>query len=118
MEQNIPLKNIGRFYFKRTVNGNLIGEFSNYAEREIFTECADLTIAKQGKRRTNPFVGHYRSTWNQEDCLLLLKIEPTTRSKKLFTLTWTQKRTVKFEGEAMLCDDTLVGDYHDVVQRR
>jgi hypothetical protein len=30
----------------------------------------------------------------------------------VFTLKWTGK--ANFEGEGMLCDNILIGDYHDV----
>ena len=33
---------IGQFYFKRTTNGNLVGEFSNNFENRIYTESSDL----------------------------------------------------------------------------
>jgi len=43
----------GRFWFKRTVNGNLIGEFSNNVSESISTESADLITTPES------FVGVY-----------------------------------------------------------
>ena len=51
-------KLIGRFYFKQTSNRNLIGEFSNNIEKDIYTESADI-IKSNGK-----YLGVYISTWH------------------------------------------------------
>jgi hypothetical protein len=96
----------GRFYFKQTSNGNLIGEWSNY-ESEPATESADLL----GDYNTSTqFVGTYNSTWQENGVGIFskLRISNTAPSKK-FTLKWDN-----FEGEAMLCDNILIGDYHSV----
>jgi hypothetical protein len=60
----MPYEIIGRFYFKKTSNGNLIGEWSNNKSDEkqrTSTESCDL---KKGEDKS--YIGLYRSTW-QED---------------------------------------------------
>ena len=49
----------GRFYFKKTNNDNLVGEFSNYNELKVFSESADKI------RKTNDFTGNYNSSWQE-----------------------------------------------------
>jgi hypothetical protein len=101
----------GRFYFKQTSNGNLIGEFSNDHSTGISTESADLKSANE-----NLYLGKYDSTWQDNGkpgCFADLEIthKPNTNNK-IFTLKWRGKSN--FDGEGMLCDNILIGDYHDV----
>lgn len=96
---------LGRFYFKQTSNGHLIGEFSNDQSNAVMTESADLVERKEGK-----FNGVYRSTWQENGvvCSATLTIsQPTNRS--VFRLAWVG--ATNFKGGGMLCDDTLIGDY-------
>lgn len=100
----------GRFYFKRTSNGNIIGEFSNRQGDVVSTESADLTGHSTG------FVGSYNTTWQEvgKPHYATLTIAPCTRNPALFTVTWFRDRKMIFDGEGMLCDDILIGDYHSV----
>lgn len=107
---------IGRFYLKRTGNGNLIGEFSNNQSRnEIKTESADLIKSADGN-----YYGEYYSTWqeNGESLFANLKISPKEGNNKLFTLNWSRNGEPVFVGEGMLCDDILIGDYQDVINEK
>ena len=99
----------GRFYFKQTSNGNLIGEWSNY-ECEPSTESSDL---QDEYCPAIPFVGTYNSTWQENGVAIFaeLKITKKMNSKK-YCLDWKdQNKADCFKGEAMLCDNTLIGDY-------
>jgi hypothetical protein len=98
----------GRFYFKQTSNGNLIGEWSNY-ESEPATESSDL----QGEYQpTVQFKGTYNSTWQENGKAIIRELTITKLGKK-FKLDWTEIGNNKsdFTGEGMLCDNILVGDY-------
>ena len=102
---------IGRFYFKQTSNGNLIGEFSNNLSDGIATESAD-SIGK-----TNNYIGDYNSTWqeNGKRRFSNLKIsQKAGTSNTIFTLEWTDNGRQIFLGEGMLCDNILIGDYRGV----
>jgi hypothetical protein len=98
----------GRFYFKRTSNRNLLGEFSNHQSALIYTESADATV------QSDDFVGSYRSTWQEAGTPLFadLVISRCPRNQNLFEVVWSRARTVIFTGEGMLCDEVLIGDYH------
>lgn len=101
----------GRFYFKRTITDNLLGEFSNYFESNIFTECADKI--NQG----GAFIGKYYSTWqeNGNPVFALLKIKYRTQTNnKIFVLEWFVEGKLKYQGEAFICDEILVGDYKEL----
>ncbi len=104
-------KIIGRFYFKKTQNNNLIGEFSNNLHNRNYTESADSICA------TENFIGEYYSTWqdNGKATFAKLKIEYKEGSgTSLFKLEWFSEKEEKiFEGEGFLCDDMLIGDYRD-----
>jgi hypothetical protein len=105
-------KTIGRFYFKQTSNGNLLGEWSNYGS-EPATESADL----QGNfNPTIQFEGIYHSTWQENGIGVFseLTITRVEKSKK-FDLYWKHKdKSDYFKGQAMLCDKILIGDYSSV----
>jgi hypothetical protein len=110
-------KIIGRFYLKQTSNGNLIGEWSNNTRAEIFTESCDLREKESSalrKSANDRFLGVYYSTWQEggQPCFANLTISPKTGNDKLFTLKW--RGIANFDGEGMLCDDILIGDYHQV----
>jgi len=96
----------GRFYLKKTVNGNLLGEWSNDSTPGIFTESCDMD--------GNPdrcFEGEYFSTWREERgaCSAELTI---TRQGHVFVLQW-RGDDGNFDGCGMLqSDEVLSGDYH------
>lgn len=103
----------GRFYFKLSINGNLAGEYSHQDSKHSWVETA---------QRTSPaacgFEGDYRSAWiqeNEEVCSAELKITRKAGSTGIFSLVWTPPgETAQFEGEAMLCDQILIGNYRSV----
>ena len=100
---------IGRFYFTRTENGNLIGEFSNNRSESIQTESAETTA------QTVNYIGTYRSTWNDGTAIeaeLTIEIKPNTNNQ-IFTLIWRIGNDIAFWGEGMLCRQILIGDYRD-----
>lgn len=99
----------GRFYFKRTSNGNLLGEFSNNFSSGAATESSDLI------GESNGFIGEYNSTWceGSTPCFARLSITAKPGCKGIFRLEWRHS-PYDFDGEAMLCDDMLVGDYRHV----
>jgi hypothetical protein len=108
---NIMPTIIGRFFFKKTSNGNLIGEFSNRQSAGIYTESSDLIGNDSG------YIGKYYSTWQEEGESLFANLEILQKpqcNNKIFTLEWRRGGQLKFEGEGMLCDDILIGDYHSV----
>ena len=96
-------KLIGTFYFKRTLHGNIIGEFTNNDSSKIMTESATP------KSSTIDFEGEYNSNW----------FDITTHSADLniekngnkFKINWTELHNPSYEGEAILVDDLLVGYY-------
>lgn len=100
-------KLIGRFYFIKTSNGNLIGEFSNNLANRIFTEGANLEGTSDG------FIGDYITTWitgnNPESAKLTIRYKANTNDR-IFTLNWTSNNQ-SYVGEGMLCEDKLIGDY-------
>jgi hypothetical protein len=104
----MPNKIYGRFYFKKTSNGNLIGEWSNRESVEVSTESADLF--EPGEDPKVPFVGKYHTTWqeNGNPRHQVLDIKKKQQNSPIYALRWGNDA---FTGEAMLCDDILVGDY-------
>ena len=105
-------KLIGRFYFKCTNNGNLIGEFSNNISSGIYSESADLNVTD--KKGEDPFIGNYISTWREngrpKSANLLIEYKLDTNSQ-IYSLTWKLKGNINYFGEGMLCDNILIGDY-------
>lgn len=109
----MPINLLGKFYFKKTTNGNLLGEFSNNIDNIILTESADLD-----QDDSESYLGDYNSTWQQngKPCFANLKIsqKPGIRNK-IFILNWKVKGGILiFKGEGMLCDNILIGDYQKV----
>jgi hypothetical protein len=102
---------IGRFYFKQTKNGNLIGEFSNNHTNENITECANI---KSEFDKNNKFIGNYETVWMESKAnFLILKIEYKTVNKQIFKLTWSNSNKIIFYGEGFIVDKILIGDYRD-----
>jgi len=101
---------IGRFYFKKTQNGNLIGEFSHSGSLINLTESADIDGYNDN------FIGNYYTTW-QENKLPLsaeLKIEFKPKSgDRIYNLTWKEGGNEIFLGEGFLFDNILIGDYRN-----
>ncbi len=105
----------GRLYLKITDSGNLIGEYSNQHSKKPLPESAfrDLTPDK------HPGIsGTYESTWyepkSDRASQAVLRISPKEDCFNIYVLEWSDTRSKKviFKGEAMLCGDLLIGDYH------
>jgi hypothetical protein len=103
---------IGRFYFKRTTSGNLIGEFSNNTMNRNCTEGADRIYPDTGT-----FVGTYMTTWSEINTpqVSQMVIMPKSGCINIFTVEWTDlaNKNIIFSGEGMMVHDILIGDYRD-----
>ena len=105
------MKLIGRFYFKQTINGNLIGEFSNNLISRIITESSNL----EGEF-SNPFIGRFRTIWHQElaNTLVLTISNRRETENRIFELIWRDdEENEVFYGEGFIVDGILIGDYRD-----
>jgi len=103
-------KVIGRFYFKKTDSGNLIGEFSNnHHNLRPSTESADLLVESQ----QDGFIGVYHTTWQEGGIPFIaeLHISAKNENRLILSLQWCIRGKSAFEGEAMLCDGMLIGNY-------
>jgi len=106
---------IGRFYFKITPSGNLIGEYShrNPSSQGSFAEAA--TRSSPG----SSWVGDYRTVWCEgpSNSAESAYLKITQSASGVFSVLWCESlqpnAKVIFDGEAILCDGMLVGDYHD-----
>ncbi len=99
-------KIIGRFYFKKTCNGNLIGEFSNDHGPDVSTESCDLIGSSNG------YIGKYHSTWQEKEESLFANLTIEKKgSSHLFALNWSRDDHSVFVGEGMMCDEILIGNY-------
>ena len=104
---------IGRFWFKKTQNGNLIGEFSNSSSDEISSESADNQLINSSK----DFQGKYKSTWQEKgehlisDLIIMLKQNTITN---IYSLEWRDlDGDIIYIGEGIIVDNILIGDYRD-----
>ena len=106
----------GRFYFKLTDAGNLIGEYSNNTPSNIRTESASRNVPSDPKE----FAGNYTSSWyepgNSKCIAASLSIVPKPNYPRQYILEWCKLDTLRkiFLGEAMLCDGILIGNYWSV----
>jgi hypothetical protein len=103
---------LGRFYFKLTESGNLLGEYSNNAMGRISTESADRIPSLA----TRDFIGNYNSTWFEQGAeLLTLSISRKPRTNEMiFLLIWSDSNNVPlFMGEGFICENLLIGNYWD-----
>jgi len=96
----------GSFYFKLTVNGNLIGEFTNNHSDGITVEAANRNDVG------NSFIGNYQTSWREGNTYSAdLSITFRENSNQLkFELLW--KGTNIFRGEGFLVDGILIGHYY------
>jgi hypothetical protein len=106
---------IGRFYFKKTHNGNLIGEFSNNRINIISSESADV----HGENDSDDFIGIYNTTWQQDGQPFFAKLTISYKqntSQRIYTLEWTDRNSnLIFVGEGFVFEDNLIGDYRDFI---
>lgn len=102
---------IGRFYFKMTKTGNLIGEYSNSGMKEVDTESANSISENHG------FIGTYRSTWSEGNKFVSATLHINYKlhtNNSIYSLEWKDtSNNVMHWGEGMLVDDLLIGDYRD-----
>lgn len=56
------------------------------------------------------------STWQRKGLSTVadLVIQQNAKNKKLYKLFWRRATECSFEGDGMLCDMTLIGDYREV----
>jgi len=105
-------KVIGHFYLKKTVNRNLLGEFTNETTENIFTESADL----QSPIGDDSFSGIYLTTWreNRDSYIYELRVSINEKSNNLkYNLLWKNIKdsNVIFIGEGFLVNNMLIGHY-------
>ena len=107
---------IGRFYFKKTENGNLFGEYSNNLSTNNTPECALLTSMN------NNFIGTYKTNWVDESQVShsgSINIYPKIIGEKvvpnIFKIDWVEDNieTSKLYGEGFIIDGILIGDYRN-----
>lgn len=122
------MKVYGRFYFELTVNGNLLGEYSNRNSQWVDVEAARRISGSQaGPSEGSPvaygFVGDYNSVWTEGESNVMHGILTIGRKNvpgEIFEVTWSSsdRRRELFVGEAMLVNAKLIGDYHSVDESR
>ncbi len=109
MANQYPL--IGSFFFKKTQNGNLIGEFSNNQSDIISTESADRTDPSD----FSDFVGVYNATWQQNGETFFRTLSISLKQNNLhriYELRWVDSnRHPTFYGEGFLVENILIGHY-------
>jgi len=105
-------KVIGRFYFKLSDNGNLLGEYSNAGSTECDVEAAKR-IHTSEETSVEPFEGEYTSTWTEGKKVesATLKITRRPNSAGIFSVIWCDGNRELFTGEAMVVDRILIGNY-------
>ncbi len=106
----------GRFYLKKTSNGNLLGEWSNdHSGEKVSTESCDLIAGSLdfSENAKGSHAADYYSTWQENGNAVLAQLK-ISQNNRLFSLDWQCKPPAHFEGQGMLCDDILIGDYHQV----
>jgi hypothetical protein len=107
----------GRFYFKITSNGNLLGEYDDEEMTYTGTESAVRLDQGISNKTTLSFLGEFATCWLENNKtpqfakLLITEKKNSNPNSNLFELKWTMDNKKKFEGEGMLCDNILIGSY-------
>jgi len=101
----------GRFYFRLTDAGNLLGEYSN---TDLAATRPESALRKHSSHRDG-FRGEYVSTWIEpprDGVVANLKIQPKSAPSTQLSLVWTDAvgKTI-FEGEAFVNDGLMIGNY-------
>ena len=112
-------KVIGRFYFKLSENGNLLGEYSNEGSTECDVEAAKRIPAVTSEATpVNLFEGEYTSTWTEgkEVVSATLKITRRSNAVGIFSVIWCKGGRDLFTGGAMMVDRILIGNYESKEQ--
>lgn len=121
-QNNTAQKVQGRFYFKLTESGNLLGEYSNQFLVRNEPECSSRV-----EGQTNTFYGVFISTWWESNDAVARRLEISPKAAipnqpqpaGLCSLRWLKspndsKSKEEFVGEAMLSDGMLIGNYWSV----
>ncbi|MBN2703013.1 MAG: hypothetical protein JXR23_02280 [Pontiellaceae bacterium] len=103
----------GRFYFKLSSNGNLLGEYSNDKSQDCDVEAAKRLSECQGTN-INSFVGKYYSTWTEGNSAHSATLSITKRVDQIYSFEWSRNNEPVFTGEAMIVDGILIGNYWGV----
>lgn len=100
----------GRFYFKLTAIGNLIGEYSNLPSKGIHPESA-----RRVSGDSKSYVGSYDDCWLDDKDSEYAKLDISQNEDKnnsIFILVWKDNNDkIIFKGRGMLCDNILIGNY-------
>ncbi len=109
---------IGSFYFRRTPNGNLIGEFTNFRTPIIITESANLAqnedVENDDVLIGHEFLGKYNCSWRQNNDVfrLTLEIRRVPNANQKFELEWTNESgDIEYSGQGFMAEDLLAGFY-------
>jgi hypothetical protein len=101
----------GCFYFIKTINGNLIGEFINNKIDKHIVESANLADSENN----NNFKGIYTTIWLQGKVAHKAKLV-ITEKENTYLLEWFEmniKGDKMFEGIAKIENGILKGQYND-----
>lgn len=101
---------IGRFYFRLTESGNLVGEFSNQTSLTNSTESADKVSEGNG------FEGEFITTWRQDSEPFIARLIIRRKSinhRNIFGLEWRRESKVIYWGEGLIEGGILIGDYRN-----
>ena len=107
---------IGRFYFKKTDNGNLIGEYSHNFSLSNDSECSNNL--NKDILSNNSFIGKYETCWKEKkpcSCIIEISFKNLNNqtSNSIYTVLWKDNNRTIFWGEGFLVDGMLIGDYRD-----
>lgn len=107
----------GRFYFQLTINGNLLGEYSNDVSTDIDVEAAKrIPEPKDSQKKDKEFIGKFMSVWTEGATgkNANLMVSQKVGSRGIYEVVWSQNSKDIFKGEGMLSGDKLVGNYWSV----
>lgn len=106
----------GRFYFKQTTSGNLLGEYGNEGLVPVTgTESAVMREDSKSDFSSQPFVGEYDTCWLEGTIPTYAELEITPRlplSSNTYKLKWKDANAKQlFEGEGFIAESMLIGSY-------
>ena len=103
-------KVIGSFCFKKTINGNLIGEFINNENQNIFADCSEV----EKNESFESFIGNYKNVWQERNNPIIMNLEIRINSNSKFSLLWTntENNNVIFKGEGFLISNNKMTGYY------
>lgn len=100
-------KIIGCFYLKKTNSGNILSEFTNNFNDEIFTESADLKKTKC----KNDFAGEYITTWQEKNKPILMSLIIEKEKAEKYVLKWSNENGIVFFGQGFINGNKMIGYY-------